>query len=150
LSRALLTHKRNDHAVGRELKIHHIKVRNHRVTCLVNRGGAKRSDVDWQAPYATQNKFPVLGSEVKQKQWLLKELTGLRDEALKKNPPDRKELFRLSKEIDAAADAYRKAKARANAKPAVEEPETEDLDLSPETKAAMSQVGKGESSGIQH
>lgn len=91
--------------------------------------------------------FPLQGGELAQKKFILNELLFLRAEALRREPLDRREYLRLTKEIDMAADAYRKAKhekgakvqaGRRRAKQGVIE------DLSPQQLAEMQKIGERE------
>lgn len=144
LNRAMLTRSKSDHAIAKILGIAVGSVRHHRVDCLVTRGGAKMRDVAASTDPTQRKRFPITAKEVTQRKWFLDELMFLRDEAQKKSPLDRKELFKLAKEINAAAEEYRRARAeaRAESKPQSQPTEEEDLDLSPAQKAEMERVNR--------
>ena len=113
---------------------------HHKFTCLPKHGG-----VTWTAleRYEKQRKalFPVNAKKHQQKLYVLKELLFLRDEALKRNPIDRRELLKLAKEIDKAGEDYRSAKEEYwKTKREKAKPKEDDLDLSPEQQREMRQV----------
>jgi len=147
LNRSILLKNKTDREIATELKVAPAIIRHHRLYCLPNRGGAPLTDVE-RIETHTRERFPTVSKPWSQKLWILKELLFIRDEALRKNPPDRRELLRLAKEIDQASDALNKAKAEHRAARRAAEGAHDDLeeDLNPEQRAEMSKVPLGGSS----
>src|SRR5690348_1253465 len=91
------------------------QILHHQHKCLVKYGKASFSNLErYQAQ--RERVFPTTGPALAQKRFILNELLFLRDEALKRNPVDRKELLKLAKEIDLAAADYRKVQDESRAK----------------------------------
>lgn len=136
INRMILEREKSDHKIAAALEIEPGFVRYHRISCLVNRGDANPRDV-------RIGRFPVFGTELSQKKWMVDELLLLREEELAKPKPDNKALLKLAKMIDDAANELRKARTvRRSKSKAKDAPEEEDLDLSDEQKKQMNLVNK--------
>jgi hypothetical protein len=114
---------------------------HHKRHCLVKYGGATFTDLE-RCQEQRKRLFPVNGRESSQKYFVLRELLFVRDEALKEQPIDRKEISRLIKDIAVAAAEYRAAREKEK-KPG-EKPTADNLDdeFTAEQKLEMDLVNK--------
>jgi len=92
-----------------------VQIIHHQHKCLVRYGKASFSNLE-RLQSQREKVFPTTGPALAQKRFILNELLFLRDEALRRNPVDRKELLKLAKEIDLAAAEYRKAQEESRKK----------------------------------
>lgn len=141
--RTMLQGLLKDAGVANKFGVPHSVLVHHKFTCLPKYGGASFGSTD---RYARQRQklFPVQGTEVSQKFWILTELLFIRDEALLKIPVDRREILKLTKDISSAAEEYREAKERAKKAKKESKPKDSELDeeFSAEQRAEMNRVGK--------
>jgi hypothetical protein len=126
INRTALEGVLNDSAAGRAYGFSQKTFLHHKKHCLVKYGGAAFSDLE-RSKEQRHKLFPILGKESSQKLFVLKELLFVRDEALKNEQLDRKELSKLIKEIAAAAAEYRLAR-EAGKKKSKEKPKADNLD----------------------
>lgn len=147
INRAILEGLLNDHATGRLFSLERAVIVHHKLTCLPKFGGATFSALQ---RFEAQRKklFPSQARRHLQKKFILDELLFLRDEALKKQPIDRKELLKLAKEIDQAADEYRIARDQAyeDKRALRTAPKNTESDFTPEQLREMERVGKSNGS----